>query len=106
MKKVVKGIKDIVRSNIKNLFEYEKEEENFYKPVRVNIFCSNSYIQSKSNKDKNRILSVEEYLDKIKPNLRDIINDLKQPNTWKIQLTITIKFFSSKDDYDEERVMH
>ena len=106
MKKVVKGIKDIVRSNIKNLFEYEKEEENFYKPVRVNSFCSNSYIQSKSNKDKNRILSVEEYLDKIKPNLRDIINDLKQPGTWKIQLTITINFFSSKDDYDEERVMH
>ena len=34
MKKEVKGIKDIVLRNIKNLFEYEKEEENYYKPVR------------------------------------------------------------------------
>ena len=34
MKKEVKGIKDIVLRNIKNLSEYEKEEENYYKPVR------------------------------------------------------------------------
>ena len=38
LKKEVKGIKDIVLRNIKNLFEYEKEEENHYKPVRVNNF--------------------------------------------------------------------
>ena len=41
LKKEVKGIKDIVLRNIKNLFEYEKEEENHYKPVRVNNFWSN-----------------------------------------------------------------
>ena len=35
----------------------------------------------------------------------DIVNDLKQSDTWKIQLTIT-NFISSKDDNDEERVMH
>ena len=106
LKKEVKGIKDIVRRNIKNLSEYEKEEENYYKPVRVNNVWSNNYIAYKRNCDKNRILSVEEYLDKIKPYLRDIINDLKQSDTWKIQLTITINFISSKDDNDEERVMH
>ena len=71
-------MKDIVLRNIKNLFEYEKEEENYYKPVRVNNFWSNNYIEYKSNGDKNRILSVEEYLDKIRLYLRDIINDLKQ----------------------------
>ena len=38
LKKEVKGIKDIVLGNVKNLFEYEKEEENYYKPVRVNNF--------------------------------------------------------------------
>ena len=32
LKKQIKGIKDIVLSNIKNLFEYEKEV-NYYKPV-------------------------------------------------------------------------
>ena len=30
--KEIKGIKDIVFRNIKNLFGYEKEEENYYKP--------------------------------------------------------------------------
>ena len=81
LKKEVKGIKDIVLRNINNFFEYEKEEESYYKPVRVNSFWSNNYIEYKSNDDKNRILSAEEYLDKIRPYLRDIINDLKQPDT-------------------------
>ena len=81
LKKEVKGIKDIVLRNIKNLFEYEKEEENFYKPVRVNNFWSNNYTEYKSNGDKNRLLSAEGYLDKIRPYLIDIINDLKQSDT-------------------------
>ena len=38
LKKEVKGIKDIVLRNTKNLLEYEKEEENYYKPVRINNF--------------------------------------------------------------------
>ena len=96
----------IVLRNIKSLFEYEKKEENYYKPVRVNNFWSNNYIDYKSNSDKNRILSVEEYLDKIRPYLRDIISDHKQSGTWKIQSTITINFISSKDDNDEECAMH
>ena len=106
LKKEVKGIKDIALRNIKNLFEYEKEEENYYKPVRVNNFWRNNYIEYISNGDKNRMRSVEEYLDKIRPYLRGIINDLKQSDTWKIQLTITINFVSSKDDNDEKCVMH
>ena len=92
--------------NIKNLFEYEKEEENNNKPVRVNNFLSNNYIECESNGDRNKTLSVEEQLYKIRPYLRDIINVLKQSDTWKIQLTITINFISSKDDNDEGCVMH
>ena len=42
---------------------------------------------------------------KIRPYLKDIINNLKNSERWKIQLTITIKFIPSKDN-DEERVMH
>ena len=34
-----------------------------------------------------------------------IINDLKKPDTWKIQLTITINFIPP-EDIDEGRVMH
>ena len=38
--------------------------------------------------------------------MKDIINDLKRSDTWKIQLTITINFVFSKDDNDKERLMH
>ena len=41
IKKEIKGIKNIVLRSIKNLFEY-KEEENYYKPVKVNIFLDNN----------------------------------------------------------------
>ena len=59
-----------------------------------------------SNCDRNKKLSVEEYLDKIRPYLKNIINDIKNPDSWKIQLTITINFISPTDDNDEERVKH
>ena len=106
LKKETREIKYIVLRNIKNLFEYEKEEESYYKPVKVNTFQNNNYIEYKSNSDKNRILSVEEYFNKITPYLRGIVNDLKQSDIQKIQLTIAIRFISSKNDNGEDRIMH
>ena len=49
--------------------------------------------------------STEEYLGKIRPYLKDIINDLKISDAWKIQLSITINFISFEDT-DEKHVMH
>ena len=66
LKKEIKEIKDIVLRNIKNICLYGKEE-NDYKPVRENIFWSNNYIEYKSNGGKNKILSVKEYLNRIRP---------------------------------------
>ena len=88
--------------DIRTLFE---EEENYYKPKSLSIFWNNKYIEYESNGDRNKSLSLEEYLNKIKPYLRDIIIDLQESNTWKIQLTIVIIFISSKDA-EEEPVMH
>ena len=51
----------------------KKKEENYYKPVRVNNFWRNNYIY-KSNGDKNKILSVEEYLNKIIAKVSQIIS--------------------------------
>ena len=48
---------------------------------------------------------LKKYLYKIRPFLKDIINDLKTPDIWKIQLTIAINFISSKNN-DEEHVIH
>ena len=56
------------------------------------IFWNNSYIEYKSNYDRNKSLSGKEYLDKIKPSLRDIITDLQKPGLQKVQLTIKINF--------------
>ena len=48
---------------------------------------------------------LKKYLNKISPYLEDIINNLKKSNTWRIQLTLTISFTSSKDN-NEKYVMH
>ena len=48
----------------------------------------------KKNSDRNKTLSVEEYINKIRPYLKDIINNLKISNIWKIQLVIANSFFS------------
>ena len=77
----ITGIGEIILRNTKNLFEYEKEKENYYKPTGVNNFWSSNYIEYKSNSDENRILSVGENLDKIRQYSRGIINDLKQSDT-------------------------
>ena len=64
-----------------------------------------NYIEYESNGGRNKTLSVEEYLNKIRPHLKDIVNYLKKADTWKIQLTIANNFISSIDN-DEEHVMH
>ena len=67
---------------------------------------NNNYIDYKSNGDKNKTLLAEEYLNKIGLLLRDVLKDLKQSDSWKIQVTMTINFISPKDYNDEVRVMH
>ena len=49
--------------------------------------------------------SIEQFLNKIKPYLNDLISDLKKSNRRKIQLTTAINFTSCKDT-DEEHVLH
>ena len=51
------------------------------------------------------ILTVNEYLDIIRPYLVDITNDHKVQSERKIQLTIAINSISSKPDSDETRTM-
>ena len=46
LKKETKVTKDRILRDIKNLLEHEKEEDNYYKPVRVIDFWSSKYIQT------------------------------------------------------------
>ena len=86
MKNLIPEEENIIR-NIRNRFRLEMEYEilkiflDFYKPVRVNNFRSSNYIEYESNNDRNKTLSVEEYLNKISPYLKDIINNLKKSET-------------------------
>ena len=65
----------------------------------MNNFWNIYYTKYKVKTDRNRRLSVEEYLNKIRPYLRDVINE------WKIQLKIANNFISSLDN-DEECVIY
>lgn len=59
------GIKDRVLRDIETLFE--SDNEDYYEPIRTgNAFVSNQ-IEYESIGNKDKTLSVEYYLDKIKP---------------------------------------
>ena len=64
LEKETKVIKYKILRDIKNLLE-DEEEKNYDKPVRVSHFWINNYIEYKSSGDRNKTLSVEEYLKKI-----------------------------------------
>ena len=87
-------MKNRITGGINALFE--KQEIDYHKPVRVCKFQNNNYIEYKSDGEKNKNLSVKEYLNEIKPYLGDIIIN---------HSTITINFISSKD-VEQENLMH
>ena len=80
--------------------------EDYYKPIIVNGAFNNNYIQYEIKEDKDKILTISEYLNKIRPYLVDMINEHKNQSEWKIQLSAEINFISSKPDSDETRIMH
>ena len=72
LEKETKSIKDRILRYINNLFE-DEEEKNYFKPVRVNNFWNNNYIEYKSNGNRNKAVSVEEYIHKIISYLKDTL---------------------------------
>ena len=94
-----KIIKDKIIWYIRTLFE------DYYEPKRVSNFWNNNYIKYERNGDKNRNLSLDEYLPKTKPYLTNIIINFQNSDALKIHLTIVINFISAKD-VEEEHIMH
>ena len=75
------GIRDI-----ENLFG---NVDNYYEPILVESFFKNNYKYYKSRGDKDKNLSVKQYLYKIMPYLRDIIDHKairNESKEWKIQM--------------------
>ena len=108
--------------DIGNLFN-QSTDKDYYKPTKNKSALNGNYIQYKSNEDKDKKLSEKDCLKIIRPYLSDITNDHKiskilklhsvnevidyetQFGEWKIQLTMSINFISSKDS-DETQIMH
>ena len=83
------------------LEEVNENDKDYYKPERVrNAFVNDSgdynYIvyESRGSKYYN---SLEEYLSKIKPYLEKMIANYISIGEWKLQLTISIRFISSRN---------
>ena len=64
-------------------------------------YFKNNYKYYYSRGDKDKELSVKQYLYKIMPYLNDLINDNKTnrniSNKWKIQINMHVNFISSND---------
>ena len=76
-------------------------DDNYYKPVLVKTSFKDGYKYYESRGDKDKKLSVKQYLYKIMPYLSDLINDHKTNrnnfNEWKIQINMHVNFISSND---------
>ena len=100
-------------------------EKDHYEPKKIASAFNNNDIQYKSMGDKDKNLSVKEYIHVIRPYLSDMINNHKAQgkwrilsgNTitehetqgeWKIYLTMVINFISYKDskEFGKTQIIH
>ena len=76
----------------------QTSKEDYYKPIFVKSSHKGNYKYYESNGDKEKILSVKQYLNKITPYLYDLINDHRiARRVWKIQINMHVNFISSRD---------
>ena len=98
--------KNVKTDEIKKIIYGSKDDlENNYKAERFTSAFNSNCIEYRSNGDKDKILSIEEYLHEIKPHLADMINEHKNKDEWKIQISMSLNFVSSKDS-NEVRTMY
>ena len=83
--------------HIENLFD-KVSEEDYYKPILVKNSFKGNYKYYENRGDKEKRLTVKQYLNKITPHLYDLINEHRiARRVWKIQISMRVNFISSKD---------
>ena len=80
-------------------------DEDYCKPIITRSAFNNNHIQYESRGSKDKLLTVNEYFETIRPYLSGIVNDHKTQSEWKIQLAMIINFISSISDSDETCTM-
>ena len=69
--------------SVRNLFDLSIDED-YYKPIITNSVFDSNYVQYENNGNKDKILTISEYHDMIRPYLSDIINNHKTQGKWRI----------------------
>ena len=108
LKKLKKNLEKLQKYSITYNLDYlfnELDEVDYYEPKKVKSAFNGSYVLYKSKGDKDSKLSIYEYFDIIRPYLRDMIDNHKATDEWKIQLTMRI-IFVSFTDANETRETH
>ena len=99
--KPLKTVEEIRKENydsdkiIKYLRALYESNEDYYESEKINGTFNDNYVEYESNGDKDKRLSIEEYLDMIRPYSSKIIDYHK--DEWNIQLTMEDGFISIED---------
>ena len=97
-------IQTTMEQETENLFsnvDNDDDGNDYYKPILVEISFKNNYKYYESRGDKDKKLSVKQYLYEIMPYISNLINDHKtfrnESKEWKIQINVHINSVSSND---------
>ena len=79
LKKLNNDLKKLQKyqDNITYGLDYLFNEEDYYKPTEVKSAFDGNYVLHESRGDKDGKLSLYEYFDKVKPHLKDMIDNYK-----------------------------
>ena len=106
----MKKRKNDTQKNLKRFKNFQKDYEKklktkYYKPIRTKGAFNNDCVKYESREDKDKNLLPKDYIDIIRPFLRDMINNNRTYGERKIQLTMRITFISYLDT-GEFHIMH
>ena len=82
-----------------------KRKKDAYKRTKIYGTFDDSYVEYKSDSNKDKSISITRYLNNITEHLRKLINDKSKKGEWKIKLITKINFISSRN-FIESRDMY
>ena len=82
-----------------------KRKKDVYKRIKIYGAFDDSYVEYKSDSNKDKSRSITTYLNNITEHLRKLINDKRKKGEWKFKLITKIDFTSSRN-FIESRDMY